>query len=93
MNKGTLTPRTNDEVEAMRFSGGFGQPDGFASVLTASVRQDGGLCLTLEFRPGPGDASGFWSVMLTNEQRRVLAALLGRYHPRLYETIGAEGKS
>ena len=96
MNKGTLTPRSNDEIEAMRFSGAFGQSDGFGSILTASVRRSGELCLTLEFKPGPGDANSFWSVMLTNDQRHALAGFLNRYHPRLYEVVGAEcaqGKS
>lgn len=85
MNKGTLTPRSNNEVEAMRFSGGFGQPDGFSSVLTASIRTSGEACLTLEYENGGHIHQ--WSVMLTDEQRNALSALLGRYQPRLYERI------
>jgi hypothetical protein len=83
MDKGTLTPRTNKEVAAMRFSGNFGQPDGFGSVLLASIRESGDLCLTLDFLLNGKEM--MWSVMLTNDQRTALAGFLNRYHPRLYE--------
>jgi hypothetical protein len=87
---GTLTPRSNDNVEEMRFTGAFGQPSGFGSVLTVSVRRSGEACLTLNFSPDSGDKKDhMWSVMLTNEQRNELSALLGRYQPTLYERTQA----
>ena len=89
MKTGTLTPRTNKTVDAMRFSGGFAQPDGFASVLTVTVNQSGDACLTLEYRTGvPGNDSGqvqMWSVTLNDHQRNALGAMLSRYQPRDYE--------
>lgn len=49
MQIGNLTPRSNDPISSMRFSGGFGQPNGFASVLTASVNKASDACLTLDY--------------------------------------------
>jgi hypothetical protein len=87
MDTGTLTPRTNNTVEAMRFTGSFGQPNGFGSVLLAEVKQDGRLVLTLTYnRHGETNAS-VWSVELDSSQRNALAALASRYQPRLYERI------
>ena len=88
MNKditGGLTPRSNDGVGEMRFSGGFGQTDGFASVLIASVRRSGEACLTLHYTANSGPM--VWSVMLTNQQRYVLADFLRSYDPVLWEAI------
>ena len=86
MDTGTLTPRSNDTVEAMRFSGGFDHPDGFASVLIVRINRAGDACLTLQYRTD--HLSGkemIWSVMLDDGQRNALAAMLGRYQPRTYE--------
>lgn len=85
MNKGTLTPQSSDVVRDMRFTGGFGQPDGFASTLTALVRKSGALCLTLDYRVN--DREQMWSVELTSEQRHTLAELLLSYEPRHWEAI------
>ena len=85
MNTGTLTPRSNDSVDEMRFSGGFGQPDGFSSVLTVSVRRSGDVALILNYRVHGNEQ--MWSVMLTNEQRNVLAEMIGRYQPTLHEVV------
>ena len=88
METGTLTPRSNNIVRAMRFSGGFGQPDGFGSVLVADVRKSGDACLTLTYRmPTGNQEERTWSVILTSTQRHALAALLGDYEPALFETI------
>lgn len=91
METGTLTPRSADIVDEFRFSGNFGQPDGFGSVLTASVRRDGSLCLRLNY-----DLNGkemFWAVELTSEQREILTSLTNRYRPRLYECTVSGGKN
>ena len=34
---GGLTPRSNNKEVSCRYTGGFGQPDGFASVLDVTV--------------------------------------------------------
>lgn len=85
--RGNLTPKANRVIEEMRFTGNFGQPDGFGSVLIASVRESGEVCLSLHFSMGNfgNKLDHFWGVMLTNEQRAELSALLGRYQPRLFE--------
>jgi hypothetical protein len=90
LETGTLTPRSADIVEEIRFSGGFGQPDGFASVLIASVRTDGSLCLRLDYRGI--DHIQVWAVELTNEQREAIAGLTNRYRPRVYEWTVQNGK-
>lgn len=87
MNTGTLTPRSNDTVNEMRFTGNFGQPDGFGSVLTVSIRKDGAVCLTLTWKDLLGDEEKTWSVMLTSDQRPVLAQLLDSYNPKLWEKV------
>ena len=92
-HRGTLTPRSSDVVTEMRFSGSFGQPDGFGSVLVAGVRRDGNACLSLHYSTGHfgGKLDHFWAVELTGEQRKALAALLVSYEPRLFEST-TEGK-
>jgi len=91
MEKGKLTPRSSDVVEAMRFSGDFGQPDGFKSVLTVTVRRSGGVCFTLNYRIPPRDKDMVWSVELANEQRAAMAEFLGQYKPTLCEKIPDAG--
>ena len=85
MKTGKLTPRTNNTIKSFRYTGGFAQPDGFASVLTVGVRQDGRACLTLIHRKDGSDEEHMWSVELTNEQRTHLASWLGEYQPTLFE--------
>lgn len=86
MQTGNLTPRTNCTIDAMRFSGDFGQPDGFGSVLDVQVKKSGEVCFTLTYKMQPQSAEEhMWSVTLTEEQRRALAGLLVKYHPRTYE--------
>lgn len=85
MKTGGLTPRANGTVRTVRYSGGFGQLDGFRSVLTAAVRTDGRLVLTLEYR-ALGDEQA-WTVELTQEQRRHLASWIGEYEPVLFEDV------
>ena len=70
----------------MRFSGSFGQPDGFDSILTAIVKEDGGLCLTLNYKCDYEER--MWSIELDNEQRKVLRDHIDGYEPRLWEVIG-----
>jgi hypothetical protein len=69
-------------VVKARYSGGFGQPDGFASVLTATVNKDGDLSLTLNYRVNSREE--VWTVILTSEQRRHLASMLVQHEPKLY---------
>lgn len=89
MEKGNLTPRSNDTIDEMRFSGGFGQPDGFASVLTVRVNRAGEAYFTLCYRKDfhVDRNEDMWSVGLSNEQRMVLSSMLGAYKPTLYEVI------
>jgi hypothetical protein len=89
MNTGALTPRSNTTIQAMRFSGGFGQPDGFASVLIVRVAESGEVSLTLDYRTHPDTAYHQWSVQLTNEQRVTLANFLLSYKPTLWESLSA----
>lgn len=84
MKTGNLTPRTNKEIKSVRYSGGFGQPEGFASVLTVSVRQDGRASLTLMY---DAENQKMWTVELTHEQRVHLASWLGEYEPILHEEV------
>lgn len=88
MKTGKLTPKTNDTMDSMRFTGGFGQPSGFGSVLTATVKEDGGLCLTLNYKMDMSDGEHMWSVELNNEQRNALGSMISKYQPVLYERIG-----
>ena len=84
---GGLTPRSNNKEKAYRYSGGFGQSDGFASILDVKVNTAGELTLTLHYKMTTDRESQFWSVMLSNEQRKHLAALLDSYDPTLWEEI------
>lgn len=89
INSGNLTPRSNDAVGEMMFSGGFGQPDGFGSVLRARINRAGELALNLDYRrgiSGPDDVQ-CWCVNLTNEQRKELAKFLVTYEPTLFENV------
>ena len=88
MNTGKLTPRSNDCIKAMRFSGGFGQPDGFASVLDVKINQGGEVSFKLTYREVllRGGVEHTWSVRLTDSQRKILAAMLVEYEPRVFES-------
>jgi hypothetical protein len=85
MERGKLTPRTGSVVASMRFAGGFGQPDGFGSILNVAIRTGGDLCLTLNYKLH--DHETFWAVELTNEQRKKLAEFILSYEPVLYENF------
>jgi hypothetical protein len=87
METGSLTPKAEDVVEAMRFTGNFGQPDGFGSVLKVEVRQSGSAALTLMWRDDATGNEMQWSVMLTDDQRQALGQFIGRYQPRLWERV------
>lgn len=87
MKTGNLTPRSNNIVKSVRFSGSFGQPDGFSSVLVASVSRSGSLELNLTFRDYNGSNERFWAVRLTNDQRRRLGQLCIEYEPVQFEEI------
>jgi hypothetical protein len=90
METGKLTPRANDTVSAIRFSGNFGQPDGFGSVLLVQIRMDGRAVLTCTFRDITGTKEEQWSIDLTNEQRNVLSTFLFNYKPVLFEMLTPE---
>lgn len=81
MDIGNLTPRSSDVVADMRFTGNFGRPDGFGSLLEVLVRRSGEVCLTIDSKDQT------WSVELTSEQRRELAKLLDCYEPLLWDPI------
>ena len=82
---GNLTPKSNDTVKAMRFTGNFGQPDGFGSILTVRINKKGDAILTLHYISEGKE--GLWSVMLNQEQRFALSRLLS---PATYEAIHFE---
>ncbi len=84
MNTGTLTPRANSTIKAMRFTGAFGQPDGFGSILEAAIRTDGRAVLTAKWKDTNEHQ---WTVELDNEQRKTLAALLACYEPTMSEEV------
>ena len=84
---GGLTPRSNSKEVAYRYTGGFGQPDGFASVLEVTVNRAGDLALTLHHTSGLDNHAHLWSVMLTNEQRKHLSGLIASYDPVLWEDM------
>ena len=92
METGKLTPRSNDTIDRMRFSGGFGQPNGFGSVLEVIVNSAGDATFSLTYRMGVphDDSERSWAIILTNEQRHILASMLGAYKPRLYERVVPE---
>ena len=81
---GGLTPRSNNKEVSCRYTGGFGQPDGFASVLEVTVNRGGDLALTLHWTE---KGINMWSVMLTNEQRKHLSGLIASYDPVLWEPM------
>ncbi len=87
MKTGKLTPRTNATVRRVRYTGNFGQPTGFGSVLEVSQHEDGTAHLTLCFKNDLRPDEQMWSVQLTNEQRNHLAAWLAQYQPRLFEVV------
>ena len=84
MYTGKLTPRSNDTVKDFLFTGSFGQPDGFGSVLRVQIKTDGRACFTLTYKNSLDFTEHMWSVELDNEQRHFLAGLLGSYHPNLW---------
>jgi hypothetical protein len=86
MDTGGLTPKSNNIVAAMRFTGNFGQPDGFGSVLEADVRESGDGCLKMIWRDA-NNTEHQWSVMLNEQQRVALAGMFSRFLPKHYEVI------
>lgn len=80
MNTKNLTSKSNDSVIEARFTGSFGQPDGFGSVLTLIINKAGNATLTLNYKD-VDNIERMWSVMLDNEQRRKLANMLTTYEP------------
>ena len=86
MNTGNLTPKSNDTVLYQKYTGNFGQPDGFGSILELKVNTNGDLCLTLHYTT-LGDKK-MWSVMLNNEQREHMAEVISKenYHPVFWDS-------
>ena len=82
MKKEGLDPKSNDTVVKARFSGGFGQPDGFESILTVSVNRHGNATFHLAYKIVNTDQS--WAVILDNDQRRELIRLLSEHEPTLW---------
>lgn len=86
--RGNLTAKTNEVVEAMRFSGTSSD-----SVLIASQRANGEACVSLHWSTGNfgSKLDHFWAAMLTNEQRIALGEMLLRYKPVLFEDATKSG--
>ena len=85
METGKLTPKSNDTMQKMRFTGHFGQPDGFGSVLEARVNRHGYAYLSLTYKSSGEER--VWSMELDNEQRRALGQMMLKFEPTLYEII------
>ena len=86
MKTGKLTPKSNNVMAARRYSGSFGQPDGFGSVLAVTIHNDGEIQLTLTWKSESASAERQWSVRLTNEQRKNLGHFLStEFEPVLWE--------
>ena len=83
---GNLTPRSNTPEVEMRYTGSFGQPDGFGSILDVKVYSSGELCLKIHNVDADGKSRS-WAVQLTSEQRKHLAATLIQFEPVLWEEI------
>lgn len=86
MNTDGLTPRSNTIKSQIRYTGNFGQPDGFASVLEVTVHEDGEAQLTLNYRTDIGTRNDerMWSIRLTETQIDRLIKQLSHYHPTLW---------
>lgn len=82
MKTGGLTSKSNKLVCGMRFTGSFDQPDGFGSILEATVNTHGHANLKIIKKDG-----NTWSIILDNQQRKAIADLLVRYEPILFEEI------
>ena len=88
MNVGKLTPKSNNAVRKMRFAGGFGQPDGFGSVLEVRLNKAGDVSFGLTYRIDGKTEEHQWSVTLDNEQRHKLIEVLSpEYEPCKFEEI------
>jgi len=87
METGNLTPKSNNCIKACRFSGNFGQPDGFGSVLNVRVNRNGDVALQLNYRSDIDGQEKLWTVMLDNEQRKKLIEIIsmGEDEPRKFE--------
>lgn len=94
MNKfptGKLTSRSNDTVAERRYSGDFGQPSGFGSVLEVRINKSGAVAFLLHYLAFDGNPM-MWCVNLTNEQRLNLSEFLSTktFEPKLWEDMGKE---
>lgn len=87
MNSYELTPRTNNTINKMVFTGAFGQPDGFGSVLEVEIKQDGRLVLICTYRLHGSEHDHVWTIELDNEQRVALGEFIPTYSPRLYHYV------
>lgn len=88
MFTGNLTPKDNDTVKEMIFTGSFAQPNGFGSVLTARINTEGNLELSLTFTTDFGSSKEtMWGIILNCEQRRALGNLALSYEPVHFEEI------
>ena len=85
MKTGNLTPRSNNLVAGMRFTGAFAQPNGFGSVLSVEIKTDGRAVFTLTYKKINDESEHMWTIELDNEQRSKLAAHLSKHQPTLYE--------
>ena len=86
MNTGDLDSRSNDTKIQVLYTGDFGQPDGFGSVLSVTINSAGETALKLDYK-GMNQEERSWTVTLTNEQRQHLAHILGLYSPKLSNII------
>ena len=88
MRTGKLTPRTNNTICAARFTGSFGQPNGFGSILEAAVREDGRLVLTCIWKDHLDNSKEcMWTIELDSAQRNKLVDLVGQYQPIFVERM------
>ena len=83
METGNLTPKSNNDILKMRFTGSFWQPDGFGSMLNIVVNKHGNLTLGITTKDQDKETS--WNVILDSAQRIALGNAIVQYEPVLYE--------
>lgn len=90
METGNLTPKSNNTVANMRFTGEFGQPGGFGSVLGVRLNNAGHVDFNICSRGWNDDKEKSCHCNLNNEQRKALIKMLSSHEPVLYENAKSQ---
>ena len=84
-----IKQRSNNDVKKREYAGEFVGASMGKDVkhsLDVSVKVDGTICLAIN-HPTIKGTQGFQGIMLTNEQRKDLAAYLSESDPKLWQDI------